>query len=86
MMPIKYTTRADAIYLEIVEPIQASGVVADAYAEYDVDEIADELLIWDDAYDAETRTINLNQQGYYIRKEEEPGEFWDVVAAHEVEQ
>ena len=39
-----YTTRAEAIQREIIDPIEASGEVADARAAYDVEAIADEVL------------------------------------------
>jgi len=39
-----YTTRDEAIYREIVVPIEANEVVGDAYAEYDIEAIADQVL------------------------------------------
>jgi hypothetical protein len=39
-----HTTRNEAILREIVEPIQAGGEVADAYAEYDIEAIASAVL------------------------------------------
>lgn len=46
-----YSTRDEAIEREIIAPIEASGVVADARAEYDVDAIADAVLgDYDDGY------------------------------------
>jgi len=39
-----YATRAEAIQREIIDPIEASGEVSDARAEFDVDAIADEVL------------------------------------------
>lgn len=39
-----YYTKTDAINAEIIEPIQAGGVVKDAYAEYDIDSIAEKTI------------------------------------------
>ena len=39
-----YTSRNEVIAHQIVEPIESSGVVADAYAEFDIDAIADAVL------------------------------------------
>jgi len=39
-----YATRAEAIEREIIEPIEASGEVRDARAEFDIDAIAAEVL------------------------------------------
>jgi hypothetical protein len=39
-----YTTRDEAIQREIIDPIEASGEVTDARAEYDIEAIADEVL------------------------------------------
>lgn len=62
-----FSTRDEAV-AKIVETIEASGVVEDARAEYDVDAIADVVL---GDYD----------QGYAQQVDE--AEFWTVVAAHE---
>lgn len=40
----RYSTRDEAIEWEIIDPIEAGGVVPDARAEFDIDAIADEVL------------------------------------------
>lgn len=62
-----YTTRDEAIQREIIDPIEASGEVADARAEFDVDAIADEVL---GDYEA----------GYASRVDAD--EFWRIVERH----
>lgn len=62
-----YITRDDAIQREIVDPIEASGEVRDARAEYDIDAIADAVL-------------GDHAQGYATRVDD--GEFWQHVAAN----
>lgn len=64
----RYTTRNEAIDYEITRPIEASGVVENAHAEYDIDAIADEVL--GDYEDGYALTVTTD-------------EFWDVVAKHE---
>lgn len=63
-----YTTRAEAIQAEIVEPIEGTEVVADAQAEYDIDAIADAVLA--DYARGYACTVDVD-------------EFWKVVAAHD---
>lgn len=58
-----YTTRSEAIYREIVEPIEA-GDVQDAYAAYNIDAIADNVL--------------CGYEDGYMLKVEEP-DFWRIV-------
>lgn len=58
-----YTTRSEAIYREIVEPIEA-GDVQDAYAAYNIDAIADKVL--------------CDYEDGYMLKVEEP-DFWRIV-------
>lgn len=63
---MSYTTRDEAIYREIVEPIE-NGDVNDAAAEYDIDAIADEVL-------------GSYSQGFACQVT--PEDFWDVVARY----
>ena len=63
----KYSTRAEAIAREIVEPIEGTGVVADAYAEYDIAEIAEDVL-------------GGYEQGFACIVPED--EFWECVRRH----
>ena len=60
------SSRDEATYRYVVEPISSTGVVADPYAEYDIDAIAAECIAWHDAYDEATDTTYLNHQGYYL--------------------
>lgn len=60
-----FTTRDEAIQREIVDPIEASGEVADARATYDIEAIADEVL--DD-----------HEAGYQCTVDAD--EFWRIVA------
>ena len=64
----RYTTRTEAIDREIIEAIEATGVVEDAHAEFDIDAIADEVL--GDYEDGYALTVTTD-------------EFWDAVAKHE---
>ena len=58
-----YTTRDEAIYREIVEPIEA-GDVQDAYTAYNIDAIADKVL--------------CDYEDGYMLKVEEP-DLWRIV-------
>ena len=60
----EFQTRDDAIRREIVEPIEATGVVEDAWAEFDVEAIAD-------------LTLEARADGY--RSKVDPDEFWEIV-------
>lgn len=63
-----YSTRTEAIADAVVGPIEASGVVTDAYAEFDIDAIADTVL---GGYD----------DGYAVQVDHD--EFWAVVESKE---
>ena len=69
MSTTTYTTRDDAIAAEIIRPIEASGEVTDARAEFNIDAIADEVL---GDYD----------EGYTCIVGEDA--FWAIVAAHHI--
>lgn len=75
-----YETRNEAVYREIVEPIEASGVVKDAYEHYDVDAIAGEVVVFyiglDDGYSVHQDT----RPGYAV---DEDADFWAVVERNE---
>lgn len=82
-----YSTRPDAVQAEIINPIEASGVVEDASAEYDTEGIADAILVWDDAYDEDQHVHHLDRQGYRVRPEyldapDGVASFWDLVERH----
>jgi len=62
-----YTTRDEAIQHEIIDPIEASGEVADARTAYDVDAIADEVL-------------GDHAAGYAPKVDAD--EFWRIVERH----
>ena len=64
---MNYSTRTEAIEREIVQPIEASGVVADARAEFDIDAIADKVL-------------GDYSQGYALLVDQ--GTFWATVEAN----
>ena len=68
-MSTTYSTRDEAIRIEIVDAIEATGIVEDAYAEFDIDAIADKVL---GDYD----------QGFACQVE--PDEFWAIVAKSEI--
>lgn len=63
-----YSTRDEAIQREIVEPIEATGIVADARAEFDIDMIAENVLEYD--------SIN-GREGFICTVEID--EFWVIV-------
>lgn len=60
-----YSYRTDAIYYEIVNPIEDAGKITDAYASFDIDAIADEIL--------------ENKGGYRVADYITPDDFWDIV-------
>ena len=60
-----YITRTDAIYYEIVKPIEDAGEIADAYESFNIDAIADEVI--------------ENKNGHWVAKHITPDEFWDIV-------
>ena len=62
-----YTTRAEAIQREIIDPIEAGGEVTDARTAYDVDAIADEVL-------------GDHAAGYAPKVDAD--EFWAIVERH----
>lgn len=62
-----YSTRDQAIQWEILRPIEAAGVVPNAYAEYDVPGIARAVL-------------GDYGDGYAVKVTDE--EFWTIVANH----
>ncbi|WP_277101881.1 hypothetical protein [Cutibacterium granulosum] len=64
-----YAFRDHAIECEIIEPIEASGVIPDARAQFDVDAIADEV-------------ISGYYDGFACKVDEE--RFWEIVEAHEI--
>ena len=63
-----YSTLSEAIYREIVEPIEA-GDVQDAYAAYNIDAIADKVL--------------CGYEDGYMLKVEEP-DFWRIVGENAI--
>lgn len=89
-MTATYATRAEAVSALVVEPI-AAGAVEDVAAEYDLAAIADEVLEWEDAYDAATNTYHLNNQGWryapafdHLHPDYAGDDaFWSVVASRE---
>ena len=66
-----YITRDDAIYWEIIKPIEANGEVADARAEFDIDAIADEVL-------------GDYSEGFACTVDE--SRFWEITMAHLIER
>lgn len=65
-----YATKDDAMYREVIEPIEASGVVESAADEFDVEAIFDETVTFDSG----------RQQ--FVPTAEDPEEFWASVARH----
>jgi len=61
--------RDDAIECEIIEPIEASGVIPDARAEFDIEAIANEV-------------IGVLKDGFACMVD--PERFWEIVEAHEI--
>lgn len=79
------STRQEATYRLVTE---ALGEYAD---EYDIDAIADEVIIFDEAYDEADNVYRLDRQGYRLAPAfdmdhddyEGDDAFWDVVRKHE---
>ena len=65
-------SRTDAVQILITDPIEATGVVTDAAAEFDLDALADALL----TYHPSSRTYSL--AAAYT----DPDAFWAQVEAH----
>lgn len=72
-----YTTRTDAIDA-IVATIEASGVVTDARAEYDIDAIADSVI----GVAIAEGVLGDYEAGYAIAVDE--GAFWTIVTDNEL--
>ncbi|MGO1852782.1 MAG: hypothetical protein ACTH0V_05165 [Microbacteriaceae bacterium] len=70
-----YSTLPEAVEREIVEPIEAGGVVDDARAAYDIDAIADEVIASDSPAGAAEFSCAVGTD-----------EFWQVVQRHELQQ
>lgn len=62
-----YSNRNEALQTEIIAPIEASGGVKDAYAEFDIDAIEDEVL-------------GGYEDGYAVKVD--VNEFWQIVEKH----
>lgn len=77
-----HTTRNEAIAREIVGPIEDGGEIENAYEEFDIDAIADEVLEYVDGYYAEQNAYFLNRQGFRLREDIEADDFWDIVMRH----
>ena len=60
-----YTTRDEAIQSEILDPIEASGIVADAHAEFDVEMIADLVLEYDSINGREGFICKVDHDEFY---------------------
>ena len=65
-----YGYRTEAIQADIIEVIEATGAVEDAHAEFDIDAIADTLII--------EVPIGTNTE-YQV---DEDADFWAIVEAH----
>lgn len=68
MSTTTFTTRDEAIQRVIVDPIEASGEVANAWAEFDIEAIADAVL-------------GDHSVGYACLVDAD--EFWQIVEQHE---
>lgn len=63
----------------IIDIIEATGVIQDAAAEFDLDAIAGELVLFRDGYDADRAAYITNAAGYEI---DEDADFWGIVEAN----
>lgn len=68
-MSNRYSTRSEAIQREIIEPLEASSMVADAHESFDIDAIADDVL-------------GRYEDGYAVTVDEET--FWASVAENDL--
>lgn len=75
-----YETRDEAVLREVVEPIEATGVVKDAYEHYDVDAIADEVVVFCAGRDGNYGVCRCRRSGYVV---DGAVDFWAVVEQHE---
>lgn len=75
-----YETRDEAVYREVVGPIEATGVVENAYEQYDVDAIADEVVALYIGYGGGHGVYQDTRPSYAV---DETVDFWAVVARHE---
>ena len=88
-----FSTRNEATSRLIIEPIMASGLLADddeVRATYDIDAIAAAYIVWDDAYDVAGDVYRLGDQGFRVAPEfcDQDGlgdddAFWMLVEGHE---
>lgn len=74
----RYSTRPDAVAAEIIEPLEVGESSA---AEYDVEAIADEVIVHIEVRDSHGNEV-LTSSGYEIREDLDHDKFWAVVAKH----
>ena len=75
-----YETRDEAVLREVVEPIEATGVVKDAYEHCDVDAIADAVVVFCAGRDGNCGVCQRRRSGYVV---DGAVDFWAVVEQHE---
>lgn len=86
------STREEAIYRLIVEPIEATGEIDDAHAAFDIEAIADEVLAFDEAFDEDRDAYLLDKQGWNLASQyrndvdEDGMQFWAVVERQALSQ
>lgn len=77
-----YSTRDNAIQALIVDPIEATGVVPDAWAEYDVEGIASHIV---EVADGQPIPLIATYNGHYAQMCD-ADTFWAVVQHYAYEQ
>ena len=75
-----YETRDEAVLREVVEPIEATGVAKDAYEHYDVDAIADAVVVFCAGRDGNYGVCQCPRSGYVV---DEGADFWAAVERNE---
>lgn len=78
-----YATLNDATQAEVIAPIEATGIVPNARAEYDVPALQDAVIVWHEHYNADG-TLDLNGTGFTRRPDLTAEQFWDLVQRHEL--
>ena len=84
------STYDEAVYRLVTERLAAGDGVKDALSEFDIDAIAGESLVWDEAYDEVDNAYRLDDQGwrYAPAYDHESADylgddaFWDLASDH----
>lgn len=77
-----YSTRTEAIQAEIIDAIEATGVVRTAYHDYEIDAIAAECIV--DIVCIDENGVQIGNIEYMMNPDIDSDKFWDIVQQHEI--